>query len=229
MAYSYLQSAQDGTNLIIYTFLAQNLGTAAADRYIICCVSGRSADGAARTITSIVIDGVTATAVNFVGNSGSHVGIYIAAVPSDATGTVVVTWSNTMGDCSIHLHRATAVTSTTPTDSSTDTTTPLSYDIDVVAGGFVVALSTSDDGAATATWAGITEKYDDATGGGNDQSGAGGEFATTQTNLTVSCTWTAEARIALAVASFQVTVSNPPVAKSIFAPPNCSIGRSNSF
>lgn len=207
MAYSYLQVSTTGSDLTTYTFSTQNLGTAAGDRYIVCCVNGRSSDGGARTISSVTVGGVTATAGPFVGNSGSHVGIFIAAVPTGTTGDVVVTWSGGMGDCSVELHRATGVSSTTPTSSVTDTTTPLSQSINVDAGGFAVGISTTDNGTATATWAGITERSDDATGGGNDRSGAGDEFATTQTGLTVSCTWTAESRLAFAVASYPVSAA----------------------
>lgn len=205
--FAYLQSAQDGTNLTTYTFAAQNLGSAVADRYIAYTVNGRSSDGAARTITSVTIGGVTATAGPFVGNSGSHVGAGIAAVPTGATGDVVVTWSSTMTDCTVSLYYVTGVSSTTPTSSVTDTTTALSQSINVDAGGFAIGISTSDSGSATATWAGITEKFDDATATGNDQSGAGDEFASAQTGLTVSCTWTAETRIAMAVVSYPATAA----------------------
>jgi hypothetical protein len=109
-----------------------------------------------------------------------------------------------MGDCTVALHSHNGAFSTTPTSYVTDTTTALSQSINVAAGGFAVGISTTDSGTATATWVGITERFDDATGAGNDQSGAGDEFATTQTGLTVSCTWTAESRIAFAVASFEV-------------------------
>lgn len=204
MAYAYLQSAQSGTDLSTYTFAAQNLGSAASDRFIACTINGRSNDGGARTITSVTIGGVTATQACLANNSGSHCAIFSAAVPSGATGDVVVTWSSTMGDCTIALHSHYGAFSTTPTSAVTDTTTPLSQSINVAAGGFAVGISTSDSGSATATWAGITEKFDDATASSNDQSGAGDGFASVQTGLTVSCTWTVESRISFAVASFEV-------------------------
>lgn len=205
MAYAYLQSAQSGTDLSTYTFAAQNLGSAASDRFIACTINGRSNDGGARTITSVTIGGVAATSAGTIAaNSGSHCAIYSAAVPTGATGDVVVVWSSTMTDCTVALHSHYGAFSTTPTSYFNDTTTPLSQSINVAAGGFAVGISTSDSGTATATWAGITERFDDATATGNDQSGAGDEFATTQTGLTVSCTWTAETRIAFAVASFEI-------------------------
>jgi len=208
MSYSFLSQYADGTNLTTYTFSGKSLGAEASDRYIACTVNGRSSDGGARTISSVTIGGVTATAAgSIVANSGSHCAIYIAAVPTGATGDIVVTWSSTMGDCTVALHRATGVSSTTPTSYVTDTTTALSQSINVNAGGFAVGISTTDDGAATATWSGITERFDDATGGANDQSGAGNEFATTQTGLTVSCTWTVENRLTFAVASYPVTAA----------------------
>lgn len=207
---TYLQNTGDGTNLSTYTFASQNFGTASADRHIICTVCGRSSDGGARTITSVTIGGTTAAENVDTTSSGNVCGIYIAAVPTGTSGNVVVVFNTTMGNADIALYSTTGVGSTTATDSGTSTSNPLTYALDVVAGGIAVAIATSDNGAATATWAGLTERFDDATTGGNDKSGASDAFATTQTNLTVSCTWTGSTRPLYAAASFPpVTASGP--------------------
>lgn len=204
---TFLQSAGDGTDLSTYTFSTQNLGSASSDRKIICTVNGRSSDGGARTITSVTIGGVAATEVRDDTSNGNVCGIFIASVPTGATGDVEVVFSNTMGDCNIHLYHTTGVGSNTANDSGTSTANPLTYDLDIEAGGIAVAIASSDDGAATATWAGLTEDFDDATALGNDNSGSSGAFATIQTNLTVSCTWTSSVRPIYSSASFSPALS----------------------
>ena len=59
MALSYLQQTGDGTNLTTYTFSAQNLGTATADRFIHVAIQGRASDGTARTINTVSNCGTT--------------------------------------------------------------------------------------------------------------------------------------------------------------------------
>lgn len=206
---TYLQNTGDATDLITYAFLAQNIGTAAADRYIICTVNGRSNDGGARTITSVTLGATGMTEVVDTTSNGNVNGIFIVAYPSGTSATVTVVFSDTMGDANIALYECNGVGSTTATDSGTSVANPLTYALDVEAGGIAVAIATTDDGSATATWTGLTERFDDATAGGNDKSGASDAFATTQTNLTVSCTWTASSRPLYAVASFPGGTSGP--------------------
>lgn len=200
---TFLQLAKSSTDLTTYTFSAQSVGTAAADRYIICGVSGRSSDGGARTISSVTIGGVTATLNVQMVNSGNVQGIACALVPTGTTADVVVVFSSTMTNADIALYSTSGLTSTSANDTGTSTANVGTYALNVAAGGVAVALMKSDDETSVATWAGLTETYDEADANSNDISGAAAAFATTQTNLTVSCTWDkTPVRPAFAVASF---------------------------
>lgn len=207
MALSFLQTAQDGTNLTTYTFATQNLGTAASDRYIIVAISGREVGGGSATVSSCTIGGVTATINKQAEANGDQLAMCVANVPTGATGDIVVVWSTGMTDCFIAAYRATSLASTTATDTGSSTAAAPTYDIDVVAGGFAIAISKDRSGAATATWTNLTEDYDSKDGSGNDISGSSKEFATTQTNLTVTCTWTTSTLPKAIFVSYEVSAA----------------------
>jgi len=204
---TYLQLTKDATDLSTYTFASVNFGTASSDRRIIVAINGRTQDGTSSgsVISSVTIGGVSATIAVQAQNSGNTTGIAIAAVPTGTSGDVVVVFAETMTNADIATYSTTGVSSDTAFSTGTSTANPLTANINVEAGGIAVALAKSDDGAATATWAGLTERYDEADANTNDLSGASSAFATTQTGLTVSCTWTSSVRPVYAAASFSPT------------------------
>ncbi len=206
MALTYLQETNDASNLTTYTFAAQNLGTASADRYIRVAIKARSSDGGARTLSSVTIGGVGATINVQAHTSGDSTAIAGASIPTGATGDIVVTWSGGMGDCNIGVWASTGDVSATATDSGSSTATPQTYSIDVVAGGYVIAVGSTSVGG-TCTWTNVTEKWDEVDGGGNNWSGASDEFLTTQTNTAITATWTAYGRSVACFASFEVSAA----------------------
>lgn len=169
--YAFLQAATpDTTDTDTYTFSSQNLGTAAADRYIIVAAAGRTVS-TDLNISSITVGGVTATVVQ---SAQSAVGdndltIAIAAVPTGTTGDVVVTYNTTSLRCQICLWRATGLASATPTDTDQDDGEPGTHDPSVsltVPNGFAVGI-VSNDASTSVTWSGLTNKrYDDTLEGG---------------------------------------------------------------
>lgn len=206
---TFLQTSGDGTNLTTYTFSAENLGAANAERYIIVGVTGRSSDGGARTLSSVTVGGVGATINVQVHSSGNTAAVAIAKVPTGTTGDVVLVWSSTMGNADIGLWRVTDVTSTTANDTLSSTADPPSDTINVNADGIVIAISKSDAGGDTTTWAGITEDFDAADSAGNNYSGASDTFESEQVGLTVTSNWGTEVRPVLAGASFDITFVAP--------------------
>lgn len=190
MALSFLQTAFSTTDGTSFTFSSQNLGTAAADRYIIVAVQSRSVGTDVHTIDSVTVGGVSATIVvqrqNNAANS-SYAGLAIAAVPTGTTGDVVVTFSTTMLRCEVGLWRATGLASATATDFGSSTASAPTYAIDVVAGGFAIGAVTQSNGVSAA-WTNLTEKYDDLQDLNTILTGASDEFATQQTNLSLTCT-----------------------------------------
>jgi hypothetical protein len=165
--FSYLQTATSGSATTSYSFASQNLGTAATDRYIIAAVTTFEDGSGSGTITGVTIGGVTATQAAQAASSGTSpvtAALYIAAVPTGTTGTVVVTTSDACNRASISLYRATKLTSATPASTLTDTSVSanaLSGTL-AVQDGFVIAVAASDGGSGlTCTWTGVTENADD--------------------------------------------------------------------
>lgn len=189
--FSFLQANSSTADLTTYTFSGENLGTAAADRYIIVVVKSRDSGSGAKSISSVTIGGVTASIIIQKQNNASNsslAGIAIAAVPTGTTGDVVVTFSEGMLRCAIGLYRATGITPI-PADFGSSTATNPTYAIDVPAGGFAiggVANSNGNDGSAV--WTGLTERYDSVIEAVMLSTGASDEFAAAQTNLTVTAT-----------------------------------------
>lgn len=196
MALAFLQEAHSTSDLTTYTFSAQALGAASADRYIIVTAAGRKA-GASTTISSITVGGVTATIVvqrtNTITNTAVS-GIAIAAVPTGTTGDVVVTFGAGMARCGIALWAVTGLASDTPTDTDSSVATAPTVNLDVVAGGFAIGCAyDSASVGASATWAGITEQYDNQINDGgvvNTWTGASDTFVSVQTGLTMTATFT---------------------------------------
>lgn len=160
MPYAFLQSAFSNTNASSYTFAAQNLGAAAADRHIIvAAVGGLSA----HTVSSITVGGVTATNVASVASTANTIRstLQIAAVPTGTTGDVVVTLNTTIHDYAIGLYRATGLASAATDDSGTSGTgDPVSVSgIDVQRNGFAIGAGGSSNILST-TWTELTEDFD---------------------------------------------------------------------
>lgn len=190
MALTFLQSANSTADTNAYTFSAQNLGTASADRYIIVSAFGRKA-GASTTISSITIGGVSATIVKQVTNNVTNTdvaGLAIAAVPTGATGDVVVTFGASMVRAAIGLWSATGLVSATPTDTGSSTANAPTYDLDVNANGFAIGAGATAANT-TASWTELTEDFDAVVESALCYSGASKAYATTQTNKTMTVTF----------------------------------------
>ena len=163
-------SGTDGTSI---TFSAQSFGTAADDRHMIVCYAGTQTTGDGSTITSMTIGGVSATSVvtidSLTGGGGAHVmtAIWIAAVPTGTTGDVVINFSTTFLNHGISIFSMTGAASSTA--SSTNSARDDGADADAITlsvtipsgGGGVGCYGQVNTGAAAScTWTGLTEAYD---------------------------------------------------------------------
>lgn len=149
---TFLQNAGDGTDLTVYTFASQNLGTASADRNIVVAATGRQST--AQTITAVTVGGVSATQLGTRGLSQNPLGIWMAAVPTGTTGDIVVTFSGAMLRCAVGLWAVTGGASLSNSDFGTDTA-----DVTGAANGFIVAAA-CNTGSVTFTWTNATERFD---------------------------------------------------------------------
>lgn len=138
---SFLQATTLDTDTTAYTFSSENLGTAAADRHIIIAASTRTSGGV--TLSSATINGESATVSVQDTNGDICVAIIIAAVPSDTSGDVVITWSGATDRCAICVYRATGLDSITATDTDFAGGNPSTASLTKADGIAIAAAATS--------------------------------------------------------------------------------------
>ena len=143
----------------VTTFSGKSLGVAAPDRVVVVGVSGWATNFA---VSSLTIGGVSASLVVALANGFDIVEMWAAAVPTGATGDIVVTFAGAQDACGIIVwamygaNGAAAFATASDTDSD-----PASVAISVPGGGAVIGycgLRSNTD--RTFTWAGITEDAD---------------------------------------------------------------------
>lgn len=186
---SFLQAAASTADTNSYTFSAQNLGTAAADRYIIVGPTARKATGST-TITGITVGGIAATITRQRTHSASNVnvaGIALALVPTGTSGDVVVTFGATMVRSSIGLWRATGI-NPTAFDSDDSIAAAPTVNLDTPANGFAIGVA-GTAANTTATWTGLTEKFDAVAEASLCYTGASDSFVSANTGRTMTCTF----------------------------------------
>lgn len=183
---TYVSDTGNASALTTYTFASQNFGTAFSGRYLVAYFAHRAAS-AGITGSSATIGGVGATKLSTVTNGNGCGELWGALVPTGTSGTTSITWSGGVARCVTGLWSLANLLSTTPTNTYTSTASPLSVSANISAGGVALAGAYSNSGT-TATWAGLTENYDNITTASTMSSGASLAFASAQTGLTISCT-----------------------------------------
>lgn len=150
-----------------YTFSNINIGAPDANRYVVVGFSA-STGTASITISSVTIAGVTATLLEKAEYSATLAsrdsGIYIAAVPTGTTATIVITFSGTMSRIGLNVYRLVGITSTTPQDTTVVTgAAGTVYDLSLVgtSAGFIIA-QTMVQASTSYTWSGAIEDNDAA-------------------------------------------------------------------
>jgi hypothetical protein len=180
----FLQGASSTANQTSYTFASQNFGTASATRYIAAVVGQRGANN----IVSVTIGGVAATIVAQSNQSIDSAAIAIAAVPTGATGDVVVTWNTTALRMALGLYRITQITNATPFDVITSTAANPSANLDIPVNGIALAVSKVQGTPSTMVWTGLTESYEVEVEGQIKMCVADDEFPAGETGRFIQCT-----------------------------------------
>lgn len=182
MEFAFLQTTSDTTDTNIYTFAAQNIGTADVGRFIIVSVLSRKT-GASTTISTVTIGGISATIVKQVSNAVTNTdvaGIVIASVPTGTTGDVVVTFGATMSRCIIAVYRAVGINNPfTANANASSTANDPTAAIAVPSNGFEIGAGLSA-ASSSATWTGLTEDFDNVIEGAVTATGASKLFTLTQ-------------------------------------------------
>lgn len=177
-------SVLDNVTDSVFTFSTQSFGTASAERLIAVGVGANTSN-----ISSMTIGGIAATEIVTVANANEGAEIWIAAVPTGATGDVVITFATSvLRDVGISvwaLYNASPTATNSGSDSDSD---PATFDLDIAASGVAIAyLFHRANSATTYTWTNLTEDVDELVE--TDiyfQSAASAAFATAQTNLTIT-------------------------------------------
>lgn len=176
-----------------HTFTAKNIGTASSDRYVIVGVMI-----GATTFSSVTIGGNAATSLVAISSAGSgaHIAIYGLLITSGSTADIVI---NTAGNSlvwQICVWSLTGVGSVTPANIYTSTADNPTASVSCDANGSVISFVTGANSVApvpTTSWTGIAKDIDlnnDVVGFETTSSGAHTNFSSTQSGLTVTCTYT---------------------------------------
>lgn len=197
-------SAFNGNSQSSYTFSGMDFGVESDRSFVVVTVAGRENESN-RSISSVTIGGVAASAIVSVGGYPIPAGIYLAS-PSGTSGSIVVNFSNSVVEATVAVYSIYFAKSSSALDTASATTTSLSGSVDVNAekGGVVIAFSKNlSNSVRTATWSGITEQFDENTDNNSSHSGGLG-ITDNETPRTVSIVWSGSiARQAVVAASWR--------------------------
>lgn len=202
---TYVSTATDTSNGAIYTFTGQNIGTPAADRYLVVEVGG---SGGTTTLSGVTVGGTPMTIHVQSNNATGCSAICGLLYPSGSTADIVVTFSGSKNRAGIGVHTLNKLQSTTPvhTNSAFDSTNAdVSTTINYQEGGAVIGAAwvVAANGQSW-TWTNLTEDFD-STVESNDV-GTAANKATTSTvsgeTITATLSTTGKNKI-LAVASWR--------------------------
>lgn len=185
---SYRTSTSSNTNGTSFTFSSQDIGTAAADRRVVVCIT--SAGSGAPSLSSLTVGGVTATTLRLFQATGRSCSFLIASVPTGTTGDVVATYSSTQDRCGIGIWATYGVLSATPIDSQVVTASSSSVSIPsltTIRSGLAFAGNLATTNNPTHSWSNVTERWDTSFGEGSD-SFSGGEATTDGSAVSISAT-----------------------------------------
>lgn len=180
---AYTSSQVDASNATTYTFTGMSFGAASADRQTVVCFATTGVNNGG-TISSATINGVTATVLVQRLSTSTIVGVLSAANPTGTSGTVSVTLSTGKGRAAISVYKLTGSATGAFDTANAASGDPISGLIDVPLQGSAIAIAAAQVATAV-TWTGLTEDADIVTES-FVLSSASGDFATVQTNLSVS-------------------------------------------
>lgn len=159
LAVASIQHLTDATNGTVYTWTNQAISGAFS--HLILCPAARGS-AAGRTVSTLTVAGVGATSLLHNLNGNQSAGIWIIA-HTTSPATIVVTWDGACDTTGLGIIAVSGLISTTPDDTSISDSNQLhTLDLDIPAGGLIVAHVLGAGGASTVTWTGATEQWDTA-------------------------------------------------------------------
>lgn len=183
-----VHSADLTTDTNSYTFASCNFGSAASDRVLVAAINSRgssSISGASATIGG----GSATKVVEQANGSYGYTGLWLAAVPTGASGSVTFAFTGSGLRASLDLFRIAGIDPAPVTTAASDNAflTMPSASLTVPAGGVALA-SFQAAGIASVDWSGLTERSERLVESIMRASSASDAFASAQSPLSVSRT-----------------------------------------
>lgn len=149
-------NATNDVNVTSITRTAEPIGVAASDRYVVVAVTWR----VTATLNSATIGGATATIHQQHSASNEGSAIISLLVPSGTTATIVLNFSTGVYRVTTHVYNINSLVSNANFDAATATGVDPSVNINVDAGGVIIAVACWGSATVGTTWTGVTERYD---------------------------------------------------------------------
>lgn len=196
-----------------YTFTSVALGTAIGTSLVAVVVHIGANGGSLSSISSATINGVSATihAQNHGGGSGGaalSIGVcgVISATTSGTSGSIVITGNTSSVGCGIEVYRLNNLTSATPNFTATASTganggSSESTTMNITATG-ILLLGATNYGGGTITGSGATKDVTQVSNGQVQCWGGSNDGLPTQSNRSLSASWSSTAGGALAAATW---------------------------
>lgn len=199
----HTENVEDITNLTTFTFSSADLSIAGADRKIVVGISANGTTGSARSVSSMTINGVSASLV--VAHQNTTESQYVsemwaADVPTGATGDIVITWNAAMLRCGIGVYAIYGAGSSAY-DTGSSSANPMTDTLNIPAKGVAIGEA-SEANWATFGWTNLTEDFDVIIESSASHTGASAAFATLQSALSITCTQSVDSRPSLVIASW---------------------------
>lgn len=158
---SFIGTAAQTRNASTYTFSDVAMGDEAADRYIVVGMAGFGN----HTVDSVTVAGEPATQVVSVVNSNNNArsSLYIIALPSGTTSTIVISLNGAPTNYGIAVWRLTGIADLTPHATASAggvLAMPIDVSLAVPAGGIAIGYGHTGSSVIVNTWSGIDQEFD---------------------------------------------------------------------
>lgn len=195
---SFRNSGTDATDATSWTYTSFDIGTAAADRFVVVgCWSGRDSPHT----TTLTIGGVSATSLVTVTNGNSRATLFGLTVAAGTTATIVSSTSALETRSVIAVWAVYGLTSTTPVATASGTADPTDLSLAVSEGGCVIGFASDHNSAATCAWTGL-----DSQGSATAESAATSFFAH-RANLNSAASYSVAADFTVGAENMALAVS----------------------
>lgn len=210
-------TAQTG-NATTYTFSTHSISTAAADRYVAVAFTSFNNSGAARTLDSASIAGVSATIHRTDPNSvslfsGTWSGIFGAAVPTGTTGDIILTFNAGMQQCTVSVYALYGAKHTPfhTNGNSGSGLSAISTTLNIAEGGIGIASAHCANNAVAHTATGLTEDTDATVESTQRYHVMSAQSLSVETGRTITSTGTANTFRSITAGSWEpATYALPP-------------------